>query len=321
MLSRKSLQLREITPDMPRDSEPSAGPIRAEHPKLTADATVGQSFAALTEAGVRHLARNAEAFLARPEPDPVHQARVAVRRLRALLSAYRSVLPKAERKRVAADLKRLQKALGPARDLDVFLDEVLPSLAMDGVRSVLAGAAQDPHRRAYLQVRKALAGRMVGRIVGKLSHLSETLSLIKGGKRPAREFGRKVLARRHRSVAKRLTSRHRRSGEELHALRIRIKKLRYAVEFFRPVMEPGGVKTYHGALAEAQDVLGRFNDAVNARVLAGALAKGADALDDQDKGKLDRLFGAAEIAARKRARREFAALRPKLAAPPKRWFV
>ncbi|HTI87366.1 MAG TPA: CHAD domain-containing protein [Alphaproteobacteria bacterium] len=305
---------------MPRDSEPTSGPIRAQHPQLSTAATVGQSFAALSEAGVRHLARNVEAFLARPEPDPVHQARVAVRRLRALLSAYRPVLPKGERKRVAADLKRLQKALGPARDLDVFLDEVLPALTTDGARSVLAGAAQVPHRRAYLQVRKAMAGPLVERIAENMPKLAETLRLTKDGKGPARELGRTLLARRHRNLAKRLVGSGRRSGKELHALRIRIKKLRYAVEFFRPVMEKGGVKAYHAALAEAQDVLGRFNDAVNARALAAALAKGADTLDVEHRHALDTVFRKAEDAARKRGRREFAALRPKLATPPRRWF-
>jgi triphosphatase len=306
---------------MPRDPEPNAvGPIRAEHPELAVNATVAQSFAALAEAGLRHLARNAEAFLARPEPNPVHQARVAVRRIRALLSVYRTALPKTERKRVGADLKRLQKALGPARDLDVFLDEVLPTLATDGARGVLAGAAQAPHRRAYLQVRKALAGPLMNRIWRGLPHLTEALRLTKAGKRPARDFGRKVLARRHRSVAKRLTGSGRRSGAELHALRLRIKKLRYAVEFFRPVMEPGGVRPYHAALAEAQDVLGRFNDAVNARRLAGELARRADTLDAAGCRTIDELFAGAEDTARKRGRREFAALRSKLMAPPKRWF-
>jgi CHAD domain-containing protein len=306
---------------MPRDSETKAmGPMRAEHPQLPAEATVGRSFAALSEAGLRHLARNVEAFLARPEPDPVHQARVAVRRLRALLSAYRPVLPKAPRKRVAADLKRLQKALGPARDLDVFLDEVLPALTTDGARSVLAAAAQVPHRHAYLQVRKAMAGPLVGRIAKTMPQLAGALRLTKDGKGEAREFGRKLLAQRHRNLAKRLVGSSRRSGKELHALRIRIKKLRYAVEFFRPVMEKGGVKAYHAALAEAQDVLGRFNDAVNARALSAELAKRADTLDAKHRRDLDTIFAKAEDAARKRGRREFAALRPKLALPPKRWF-
>jgi triphosphatase len=306
---------------MPRDPEPPpAGPIRAEHPQLSVDATVGQGFAALSEAGLRHLARNAEAFLARPEPSPVHQARVAVRRLRALLSVFRTVLPKSDCKRVAGDLKRLQKALGPARDLDVFLDEVLPGLAASGVRSVLAGAADNPHRRTYRQVRAAFARPSMRRVAAGLTRLADTLTLTKDGKRPARDLGRKVLAKRHGSLGKHLVGSHRRSGEELHALRIRIKKLRYAVEFFRPMMEKGGVKAYHGALAEAQDVLGRFNDAVNARALAKTLAKRVDNIDATRRRDLDRIFAMAEEQARKRGRKEFAALRPKLAKPPRRWF-
>ncbi|MGE5540184.1 MAG: CHAD domain-containing protein [Gemmatimonas sp.] len=306
---------------MPRDSDlATVEPIRAEHPQLSVDATVVETFAALSESGLRHLGRNAEAFLARPEPDPVHQARVAVRRLRALLSVFRSVLPKPERKRVAADLKRLQKALGPARDLDVFLDEVLPKLGNDGARRLLAGAAHEPHRRAYRQVRAALAGAAMRRVRRDLPRLAAAVRLTRAGKKSARDLGRKLLAQRHRGLAKRLVGSGRRSGKELHALRIRIKKLRYAVEFFRPVMEKGGVKAYHGALAEAQDVLGRYNDAVNARALARTLAKDAEALGPKACRDLDAVFGDAEDRERQRARKEFAALRPKLGTAPKRWF-
>ena len=120
---------------MPRDSETKAvGPIRAENPTLPADVTVGQSFAALSEAGLKHLARNVEAFLARPEPDPVHQARVAVRRLRALLSAYRAALPKPGRKAVAADLKRAYAPILTTSFGDLNYGSVLPDILRASVR-------------------------------------------------------------------------------------------------------------------------------------------------------------------------------------------
>lgn len=309
-----------MTVDHTVAENPPAPPIRARHPALSSRATVAECFAALATAGLEHLARNADAFAHRPEPHAIHQMRVAVRRLRALLSAFRSVLPKPAQKRVAADLKRLQKCLGPARDLDVFLDEVLPEVPLASARTILAGAAHVPHRRAYARVRTALAGPVLSRLRSGFAALAETLRASPDGARSGQALGRRVLQRRHRALVKRLGGARERSDERLHALRIRIKKLRYAVEFFRPLMPKGGVRAFHAALAESQDVLGALNDAVNARVLARALARGARGVDGKARRAIDDVFAAAETRARPRAQRKFAAQQKALAMPPRRWF-
>jgi CHAD domain-containing protein len=298
----------------------SATPIRARHPALASDAAVAASFAALAAAGLEHLSRNARAFAERPEPASVHQMRVAVRRLRALLSAFRSVLPKAERKSVAGDLKRLQKCLGPARDLDVFLDEVLPVVALASARTILAAAARVPHRRGYARVGKTVAGPIPKRLQSGFAALADALRASPAGARSGRELGRKVLERRHRALVKRLDAAKARSDAQLHALRIRIKKLRYAVEFFRPLMPKGGVKAFHAALAESQDVLGVFNDAVNARALARTLARQARGSDRQTLRATDTMFAGTEARARAKAQRKFAAQRKALTTAPRHWF-
>jgi triphosphatase len=299
---------------------PPATPIRAEHPALSVHASVAESFSALAGAGLNHLVRNAHAFKTHPNPNSVHQMRVAVRRLRALLSAFRSVLPSASRQRVANDLKRLQKCLGPARDLDVFLDDVLPDVRLTSVRTMLAGAARVPHRRGYARVRAVARGPLLNRVQSGIVTLITALLDASDGKREAQALGRGVLERRHRSLVKRVRGAKDRSDDRLHALRIRIKKLRYAVEFFRPLMPKGGVKAFHGALAEAQDVLGAFNDAVNARALARTLARRADGLDAKALRSLDGIFAAAERRERRQAQVKFTALQTALATPPKRWF-
>lgn len=298
----------------------SLQPIRAQHPDLSRDATVAESFSALAEAALDHLERNAGAFKIAPEPHAVHQMRVAARRLRALLGAFRVVLPKAARKRTAADLKRLQAVLGPARDMDVFLDEVLAGISVATVRTILARSARAPHRRAYARVRKAVGSRLLDRVRSDFERLARTLSTKHDGGRSGRAFGRKILARRHRALIRRLEGAKNRSDKKLHALRIRIKKLRYEVEFFRPLMPKGGVTAYHAALAESQDVLGAFNDAVNARALARSLASAAGDVDAAGLDMIDSVFAAAEKRARPLAQRKFASQLKALATPPKRWF-
>jgi CHAD domain-containing protein len=65
---------------------------------------------------------------------------------------------------------------------------------------------------------------------------------------------------------------------ELHELRIRGKKLRYAAEFFRSLFARKAVKPYLAALADIQSHLGALNDAVVAKALLADLARGQDSL-------------------------------------------
>src|SRR5689334_17799633 len=58
-------------------------------------------------------------------PEGIHQMRVAVRRLRALLSAFAKILPSEERRVAAAELRWLARALGQARNLDVLISGLL----------------------------------------------------------------------------------------------------------------------------------------------------------------------------------------------------
>ena len=57
--------------------------------------------------------------------DGIHQMRVAVRRLRAVLSAFRKMLPSEQRRWASAELRWLADALGEARNLDVFEGAVI----------------------------------------------------------------------------------------------------------------------------------------------------------------------------------------------------
>jgi CHAD domain-containing protein len=65
----------------------------------------------------------------------------------------------------------------------------------------------------------------------------------------------------------------------LHRLRIRIKKLRYATEFFGSIWPSRRTKRYLSALKDLQQVLGALHDTTVAEKLVGHLkaAGGADA--------------------------------------------
>ena len=65
-------------------------------------------------------------MLAGEDPEYLHQMRVALRRLRSAFSVFAPALPAETTAPVAAELKWLGAALGPARDWDVFVTETLP---------------------------------------------------------------------------------------------------------------------------------------------------------------------------------------------------
>jgi CHAD domain-containing protein len=62
---------------------------------------------------------------------------------------------------------------------------------------------------------------------------------------------------------------------ELHRLRIRIKKLRYAAEFFGSIWPSRRTKRYLSALKDLQQVLGAFHDATVAEGLVARLKTAA----------------------------------------------
>ncbi|MBL8420373.1 MAG: CHAD domain-containing protein, partial [Dechloromonas sp.] len=54
-----------------------------------------------------------------------------------------------------------------------------------------------------------------------------------------------------------------------HEMRICFKKLRYAVEFFTPLLAPNRLRSYLASLTQIQDELGLINDQVTAGTLVG----------------------------------------------------
>jgi triphosphatase len=87
---------------------------------------------------------------------------------------------------------------------------------------------------------------------------------------PAPALAVRVLERLHRKALKKGARFGRLQPEARHDLRVTLKKLRYATEFFLPVF--GGqaaAKRYVARLSKLQDALGRANDSTATRSLLG----------------------------------------------------
>jgi CHAD domain-containing protein len=81
-----------------------------------------------------------------------------------------------------------------------------------------------------------------------------------------KEFATKILQRRHRQLHKKLMiSRH--TSEQFHELRLELKKLRYAMDFFNSFYQAKKVSAYLKPLTKIQELLGQMNDMVSAQAL------------------------------------------------------
>ena len=191
-------------------------------------------------AGLGHLVANQPAAAA-GDPEGVHQMRIAIRRLRTALVLFETHLEPHTTQRFEAELKRLGRVLGEARDWDVFCLETVPE-ALDDVpecqlgASAAAGRRESSAKRPIAGSRRRSEGRPSPASSWAWRHGSKTgraNPALLGDKRMRRRLAKlapELLDRLAGKVAKRGKRIGRRSDEELHALRKSLKKLRYGVD-------------------------------------------------------------------------------------------
>lgn len=248
-------------------------PVRANPAPLTGDMLVSDAFKAILWAALDHLQANEHGMLKGGDPEYLHQMRVALRRLRSALGMFAEPLPEKQTAPLASELKWLAGRLGPARDWDVFMTETLPPvLEVLGDRNGLAALEQQCARRRQAAQRRArnaldsqryqrLALTLAAWLVAESWRRPLDASMPAALRAPTMAFAGAVLERRFARVRKRGRSLKQLSPVELHRLRIAIKKLRYALDFFATLYDSQRVNDLLARLAGLQDILGAMNDA------------------------------------------------------------
>jgi inorganic triphosphatase YgiF len=255
-----------------------AGAVHAVPLKLRREATAAEAVRAIFRRCLDHLTANQALALDAADAGSVHQMRVALRRMRSALGLLRALLPEAERKSLAAEAKWLAALLGAARDQDVFLSETLAPVRAafpeDPALAALGAAAEAVRTEAQAALRQALESPRYTRFVLRLGIFIE--SAASAGEESASTLAARLLDKRARQ-AKRLGKGFRKLDlERRHELRIALKKLRYAAEFFRSLFPATRSRRYLKRLTALQTGLGRANDLETARrVLDGFVAAAA----------------------------------------------
>ena len=270
-----------------------AGPAwhKAQLPALDMHATVDDAIQAILRRCVEQWCANEAAAHDGSDPEGVHQMRVAIRRLRSAFSVFGRLVDPESRSRLSGEAKAIVNSLGPARDWDVFLTELLApvraSRPNDAELARLAEAAEAARAKGYAQARAAIEAPSYTRYLLQLGQWIETRgwrdAATERGKAwldlPIVDFAAHVLTKRHRKALKLGRQFAELSAADRHQVRIALKKLRYASEFFHALYAKKHTKPYLGALKELQDNLGHLNDVAVAEQLIGCLT--AEAAGEQ----------------------------------------
>ena len=252
--------------------------VKASPVALTADANSEDAFVAIISACLRHAEANRPAVLD-GQMEGVHQMRVAFRRLRSGLKIFRPLIPREASAALVEDIRWLNGFLGPARDWDVFLEEGMAPMLAHFPRkrglSLFRAKAENLRQTHYRTLREALADPRYQQLMRGLTAWlddrtwQERLNDEQRERlaKPAMDFATPLLGRDQRRVARRGETFAELSTAERHALRIRIKELRYALDFFASLYPAPTAKIYLNALGRLQDSLGIMNDIAVARRL------------------------------------------------------
>ena len=257
---------------------PPAQPVKARgvriHPKMSPD----DAFRAILSDCLAQMTANAGVIRAGRSTEGLHQLRVGLRRLEVALQCFAQAFKQSWLEELRGRAKVLSARLGPARNLDVFLEELLAApakaISSDGNAEMFAPLrdhAQTARDAAWKNVQACITSQDFAVFLDDVAGLAQSRLPLAHDSR-LKSMARRILERHGRRAKKR--GRAARSHEEgdLHRLRISLKKLRYTAEFFAPLLKEKKVKRYIARIKRLQEALGRLNDIAHARSVVAELA-------------------------------------------------
>jgi inorganic triphosphatase YgiF len=208
------------------------------------------------------------------DAEALHQVRIGLRRLKTAISLFAPLCTDTQTQTIKAEGRWFAELLGPARDLDVFLSEVMlplreqyrdePGLvSLQRTYNAQRTKLYDRISQAANSVRfRSLALETVTWIETGVWAMNQSEQTVSARDRPIELFAEAELTRRRKKVKKRGDGLTTLNPDERHALRLHVKKLRYTAEFFLTLF-PGKKKSKRAfltSLKNLQTALGDVND-------------------------------------------------------------
>lgn len=258
-------------------------PTKARHDKLHAGMSIADACSAVASGCIAHFETNQVGMLQCPDTEFVHQMRVALRRLRSALATFRDAIPSHAWEAHLADMRWLGRSLGPARDWDVFMTDRWRGMKRDfkhepGIKAIETRCVE-VRAKALVRARRAVHSMRCQRFLltfrATLASRTWTARLTEAEREGVRQdvvpYAASVLERRYDVVRRRGRNIARLHDADLHRLRIAVKKLRYASEFFGMLFDADRFEIFRTASTDMQDVLGRINDTATANGLLASI--------------------------------------------------
>jgi CHAD domain-containing protein len=259
-----------------------AGPqiIRAESIDLMPQMSREAAYAKILRSCIEHWTGNEVAAVEARLPEGVHQMRVALRRLRAAISVFKGLMPVPREIWVKEQVRWLAGTLGRAREWDVFLDNTMapveahftdePGLAM--LRERASSRRDEGYRGLGAAVASERYTDLLIELFGWIALLDAAAPMAAAGDDIATfaaEKGQRLTARALRQGRDLVTA----SVEQRHELRLQLKKLRYAGEFFRSLIPSKHFAVTLSLVGQLQGILGEGNDLAVARDLLAKIGE------------------------------------------------
>jgi inorganic triphosphatase YgiF len=278
-------------------------PIKAIQPRLGKNQSVGDVWNAILQAALIQLSANIPGLLENASnTEYLHQLRVALRRLHTGARLAKSLgrpVPDWDQ-----PLRQLMQALNPARDWDVFQQEILPEILTilespavnsgidDAVLVLLQDTIAIVRQQSLAVLRKPTFTRLVLDIGRDLLSATPT----EARQQEVKSWAKVILDKRWEKLCKNCHGFAKLNASKRHKARIAAKKLRYVADAFAPIY---GKRANHfiAALASLQNELGYTNDRVIGQQLLHTLPKKTASLGFE----LGRLSGILESSAAQRA--------------------
>jgi triphosphatase len=261
--------------------------VKAGGVGLKAGMARAQAFRIIAHDCLRHMAEN-RAGVARGETDALHQVRIAIRRLRTTMTLFRDVVSGEGAQTLRTQLRWLRDLTGPARDLDVFLGEVVAPLRARLPKDRALGRfhrhVKQRRTAAYRAARAAILSAQFRSFVlqtagwvedGDWRSEADALTRTRQDA-PVELHAGTQLSVLHKKVRKHGKDLRNVDDEARHRLRIHAKKLRYACEFFAGLAASKKARKRANeliaSLRQLQDKLGGLNDIAVRQSLSAELA-------------------------------------------------
>ena len=296
-------------------NKPSA--VLAASVSIPLDASCQIAFQTVSRACLHQIIGN-QTLTRNGDAEGLHQTRVGLRRLRAAISVFGGMLLDSQSAIVKGELKWITRELGPAREFDVFVEQVVKP-ATDG-KSLQPGVAtltRDLRRRrheALSRARSAVESDRFRALLLDAAAWTEAGDWISNADELARALRDQPIGivataemeRRRRKILKWGARLAELNPARRHRVRIQAKKLRYASEFFGSAFSGNKAarrrKELIAALKQLQDRLGDLNDISVHEDLAERLAIAADDVGKHKFRSTSKAFAAGRLSGREEAR-------------------